>query len=179
MGSSRSSKILLFTKSKSVKSCQITEIICLLKNKAVNAVTVRLHLHDFKSNLWIRGGGKQQPCSRKIHRIWQPKKNGSFFLILIDWTTCWLPTVFFIYNAGHYFRCSLTLLVNTCLLFIGKIKKVAKVILQLGNQGSLCLHEVKLIWFSPSHRKCFLWMHFIWQTLTTKIVFGKNTYFPL
>lgn len=107
------------------------------------------------------------------------RKMEAFFLILIDWTTCWLSTVFFIYNAGHYFRCSLTLLVNTCLLFIGEIKKVAKVILQLGNQGSLCLHEVKLIWFSPSHRKCFLWMHFIWQTLTTKIVFGKNTYFPL
>ena len=107
------------------------------------------------------------------------RKMEAFFLILIDWTTCWLPTVFFIYNAGHYFRCSLTLLVNTCLLFIGKIKKVAKVILQLGNQGSLCLHEVKLIWFSPSHRKCFLWMHFIWQTLTTKIVFSKNTYFSV
>ena len=107
------------------------------------------------------------------------RKMEAFFLILIDWTTCWLPTVFFIYNAGHYFRCSLTLLVNTCLLFTGKIKKVAKVILQLGNQGFLCLHEVKLIWFSPSHRKCFLWMHFIWQTLTTKIVFSKNTYFPL
>ena len=56
------------------------------------------------------------------------RKMEAFFLILIDWTTCWLPTVFFIYNAGHYFRCSLTLLVNTCLLFIGKIKKVAKVI---------------------------------------------------
>lgn len=107
------------------------------------------------------------------------RKMEAFFLILIDWTTCWLPMVFFIYNAGHYFRCSLTLLVNTCLLFTGKIKKVAKVILQLGNQGSLCLHEVKLIWFSPSHRKCFLWMHFIWQTLTTKIVFSKNTYFSL
>lgn len=107
------------------------------------------------------------------------RKMEAFFLILIDWTTCWLPMVFFIYNAGHYFRCSLTLLVNTCLLFTGKIKKVAKVILQLGNQGFLCLHEVKLIWFSPSHRKCFLWMHFIWQTLTTKIVFSKNTYFPL
>ena len=107
------------------------------------------------------------------------RKMEAFFLILIDWTTCWLPTVFFIYNAGHYFRCSLTLLVNTCLLFTGKIKKVAKVILQLGNQGFLCSHEVKLIWFSPSHRKCFLWMHFIWQTLTTKIVFSKNTYFPL
>lgn len=61
------------------------------------------------------------------------RKMEAFFLILIDWTTCWLSTVFFIYNAGHYFRCSLTLLVNTCLLFIGKIKKVAKVILQLGN----------------------------------------------
>lgn len=143
-------------------------------------MTVWLHLHDFKSNLWIRGGGKQQPCSRKIHRIWQPKKNGSFFSY-----TYWLNylliahDLFYIQCRSFFFRCSLTLLVNTCLLFIGKIKKVAKVILRLGNQGSLCLHEVKLIWFSPSHRKCFLWMHFIWQTLTTKIVFSKNTYLPL
>ena len=119
------------------------------------------------------------PVPEKFTEFDNQRKMEVFFLILIDWTTCWLPTVFFIYNAGHYFRCSLTLLVNTCLLFTGKIKKVAKVILQLGNQGFLCLHEVKLIWFSPSHRKCFLWMHFIWQTLTTKIVFSKNTYFPL
>ena len=78
-----------------------------------------------------------------------------FFLYLLIELLVDCPRSFFIYNAGHYFRCSLTLLVNTCLLFTGKIKKVAKVILQLGNQGFLCLHEVKLIWFSPSHRKCF------------------------